>query len=255
MDVNLKMIQDGGSFRLQDLERFTADVVCNKNYQIILSADSNTLPESIFLIIKTDVKVFVRDFFRDSREETNITLLTVSFRNQTTNKVVEINGANTAGLGYVVEGRGVVSLFGRMIEKTTRCQLHIGMLPTFYDSTRCKLCEKNSKVCGFCNSDMVANKTRRIREDSYETASDKLLGISIATYINDCLYWDDDAEVWTNDGCKVWISEIKYNMVSILYFFTANYDGISVFTYLYVIYFNVLLTIFIVPHLRSFSIR
>ena len=203
------MSQYGGSFRLQDLERFTADVVCNKDYQIMLSAHRKDARASILLIMKTNVKVFVRDFFRDSREETNISLLAVSFHNQTTHNVTEIIEATTAGLEYIVEGRGVVSLFGRMIEKTTRCQLHIGMLPAFYDSIRCGLCEGNSKVCGFCNSDIVLK-----REDSSERESDKFLGLSVATYINDCLYWDEDAEVWTNDGCKVRISEIKYNMVS-----------------------------------------
>ena len=203
------MSQDGGSFRLQDLERFTADVVCNKNYQIILSPHRKDARASILLIVKTDVKVFVRDFFRDSREERNISLLAVSFHNQTTHKVTEVIEAKTAGLEYIVEGRGVVSLFGRMIEKTTRCQLHIGMLPAFYDSIRCELCEGNSKECGFCNSDIVLKQ-----ESSSEMESDKFLGLSAATYINDCLYWDEDSEVWTNNGCKVRISEIKYNMVS-----------------------------------------
>ena len=187
------------SFLLSDLERFTSDIKCKKTNQIILSPRSTGSYTSIFLIVKTDVKVFVRDFFRDSRKERNITLLTVNFHHQTTQKVVKINKANNAGLEYVVEGRGIVSLFGRMFDKRPRCQLYIGMLPTFYDSTRCKLCEPKSKTCGFCNSE----KTSRKQTDSSKKTNDKYLKISATVYTNDCLYWDENAELWTNEGCKV----------------------------------------------------
>ena len=198
------MNQHGDTFSLSDLERFTAEVDCNKNYQIILSSHTSNTYTSIFLIVKTDVKVFVRDFFRDSRKERNITLLTVNFHNQTTRTfTVEINKANNAGLEYVVEGRGIVSLFGRMSDRRPRCQLYIGMLPTFYDSTRCKLCDSESKKCGFCTWEAVVNTEYEIEVESTETRNDKFLDISATTYTNDCLYWDEDTEIWTNDGCKV----------------------------------------------------
>ena len=196
LHFNMRMTQHDDTFRLKDLERFTADVACNKNYQIVLFPHMNKKHTSIFLIVKTDVKVFVRDFFRDSRKERNITLLTVNFQNQKTHKVVEINKANNAGLEYVVEGRGVVSLFGRMSDRRPRCQLHIGMLPTFYDSVRCKLCEAEYNTCGFCNSWTVAKKTNRKLVDAF-------LNISATAYTNDCLYWNENAEKWTNDGCQV----------------------------------------------------
>ena len=193
------MNQHGDTFSLKDLERFTADVACNKNYQIILSPHTSNTYTSIFLIVKTDVKVFLRDFFRDSREERNITLLTANFQNQTIQAIVEISMANNAGLEYVVEGSDVVSLFGRMSDKRPRCQLYIGMLPTYYDSTRCKLCEAKSKTCGFCNS----GKTSRKQVDSSEKTTDKFLNIATTVYTNDCLYWDENAEIWSNEGCKV----------------------------------------------------
>ena len=202
--LNLKMSQSGrGSFSLSDLKRFTVDIACNKHYQIILSPHVTNTNASILLVVKTDAKVFVRDFFRDSREERNISLLSVSFHNQTTHNVVEVNKANDVGLEYVVENLGVVSLFGRMVGKTPRFPLYIGMLPTFYDSVRCELCERKSTVCGFCNSETVVNTERRQHGGSSEAADYKILNISVTTYTNDCLYWDDDIEVWTYEGCKV----------------------------------------------------
>ena len=202
--LNLKMRQSGrGSFSLSDLKRFTVDIACNKHYQIILSSHATNTLASILLVVKTDAKVFVRDFFRDSREERNISLLSVSFHNRTTHNVVEVNKANDAGLEYVVENMGVVSLFGRMVGKTPRFPLYIGMLPTIYDSVRCELCKRKSAVCGFCNSDTLINAAMIQHGGSSETTDDKFLNISIMAYTNDCLYWDDDIEVWTNDGCKV----------------------------------------------------
>jgi len=200
---NLKMTLNGDSFSLTDLERFTTDIACNKSYQIILSSHTKFTNTSIFLIVKSDGKVFVRDFFRDSRKERNITLLTVNFNSRTTQTFMKINKANNAGLEYVVEGRGVVSLFGRMSDRRARCQLYIGMLPTFHDSTRCKLCEAESAACGFCNWQIVEDGKSRSEQDISNTDDITLLHISAVAYTNDCLYWDEDKEQWTNKGCKV----------------------------------------------------
>jgi len=200
---NLKMTLNGDSFSLTDLERFTTDIACNKSYQIILSSHTKFTNTSIFLIVKSDGKVFVRDFFRDSRKERNITLLTVNFNSRTTQTFMKINKANNAGLEYVVEGRGVVSLFGRMSDRRARCQLYIGMLPTFHDSTRCKLCEAESAACGFCNWQIVEDGKSRSEQDISNTDDITLLNISAVAYTNDCLYWDEDKEQWTNKGCKV----------------------------------------------------
>ena len=201
--LNLKMSQSGGSFSLSDLKRLTFDIACNKQYQIILSSHASNTNTSILLVVKTDGKVFVRDFFRESREERNISLLSVSFQNQTTQNVVEANKATDVGLEHIVENHGVVSLFGRMVGKTLRCPLYIGMLPTMYDSIRCKLCERKSTSCGFCTSETVVNAERAQHGGSAGTTDNKFIDISVTAYTNDCLYWDDDIEVWTNDGCKV----------------------------------------------------
>ena len=203
LHVTLKMNQHGDSFSLNDLERFTVDVACNKGYQIILSPHTSNTYIYIFLIVKTDVKVFLGDFFRDSREERNITLLTVNIHNQTPHRFHKIKRSNNAGLEYVVEGRGVVSLFGRMSDKRPRCQLYIGMLPTFYDSSRCKLCEAKSKTCGFCNWETVVKTTSRTQIDSSKKTTDTFLNIATTVYTNVCLYWDENAEIWSNEGCKV----------------------------------------------------
>ena len=194
---------NGDSFSLSDLKRFTQDIACNKNYQIILSSQTNNTSTSIFLIVKSDVKVFVRDFFRDSSKERNISLLTVNFNSRTTQTFMKINKANNAGLEYVVEGRGVVSLFGRMSDRRARCQLYIGMLPKFHDSTRCKLCEAKSAACGFCNAQVVDERKHISQQNSSNTDSIKFLNISALAYTNDCLYWEEDEGQWTNNGCKV----------------------------------------------------
>ena len=201
---NLKMRLRGDSYRrLTHLERFTQDIDCNKSYQIILSSHTNNTNTSIFLIVKSDVKVFVRDFFRDSRKETNITLLTVTFSSRTTQTFIKINKANNVGLEYVVEGLGVVSLFGRMYNKRAGCQLYIGMLPTFHDSTRCRLCEADSAACGFCNEQVVDTRNNRSHLESSNTDNIKFLNISADGYTNDCLYWDEDKQQWSTKGCKV----------------------------------------------------
>ena len=201
--VNLKIRLNGDSFSLSDLKRFTQDIACNKNYQIILSSHTNNTNTSIFLIVKSDVKVFVRDFFRDSRKERNITLLTVNFNSRTTETSMKINKANNAGLEYVVEGHGVVSLFGRMSDRRARCQLYIGMLPTVHDSTRCKLCAAKSAACGFCNAQVVDERNTISQQDSSNTNNIKFLNISAVAYTNNCLYWDEDKGQWTTNGCQV----------------------------------------------------
>ena len=199
----MKMHQHGGTFILSDLERFTTDVTCNKEYQIILSHHANVAYTYVFLIVKTDVKVFVRDFFRDSRKESNITLHTVNFDINTKHTVVKINKTNKAGLEYVVEGNGVVSLFGRMSDIRPRCQLFIGMLPMFHDTARCKLCEAESRSCGFCGIETDARKTNRQQRSNSNTSKGTFLNITATAYTNDCLYWDEDAELWAGYGCKV----------------------------------------------------
>ena len=200
---NLKMRLRGDTYRLTDLERFTQDIDCGKDFQIILSSHTNTTNTSISLIVKSDVKVFVRDFFRDSRKEINITLLTVTFSSKTTQTFTKIKQSNIVGLTYVVEGRGVVSLFGRMYNKRGGCQLYIGMLPTFHDSTRCSLCEADSAACGFCNAQVVDKRKNRSQLESSNTDNIKFLKISAVAYTNDCLYWDEDKQQWTTEGCKV----------------------------------------------------
>ena len=197
------MHQHGDTFMLTDLERFTTDVTCNKEYQIILSHHANDAYTNVFLIVKTDVKVFVRDFFRDSRKERNITLHTVNFDNNTKHTVVKINKTNKAGLEYVVEGNAVVSLFGRMSDNRPRCQLFIGMLPMFHDSTRCQLCEAESGTCGFCGTETDVHITSRQQRGGSNTSKGTFLNITVTAYTNDCLYWDEDAELWTEYGCKV----------------------------------------------------
>jgi len=189
---------------LTDLERFTADVTCNKEYQIILSPHANDAYTNVFLIVKTDVKVFVRDFFRDSRKERNITLHTVNFDNNTKHTVVRtVVKTNKAGLEYVVEGNGVVSLFGRMSDNRPRCQLFIGMLPMFHDTTRCQLCEAESRTCGFCGTETGVHITNQQQRRSSNTSKESFLNITVTAYTNDCLYWDEDAELWAGYGCKV----------------------------------------------------
>ena len=199
----MKMHQHGNTFMLTDLERFTTDVTCNKEYQIILTAHANDAYTNVFLIVKTDVKVFVRDFFRDSRKERNITLHTVNFDNNMKHTVVKINKTNKAGLEYVVERNGVVSLFGRMSDNRPRCQLFIGMLPMFHDTTRCQLCEAESQSCGFCGIAIDAHITSRQQRSSSKTSMGTCLNITATAYTNDCLYWDEDAGLWAGHGCKV----------------------------------------------------
>jgi len=92
------MNQRGDSFKLPDLERFSTYVDCNKNYQIILQSHTNDTNTSVYLIVKSDIKVFVRDFFRDSRKERNITLLIVNFQSRPTRTIIKINKTNKAGL-------------------------------------------------------------------------------------------------------------------------------------------------------------
>ncbi|KAI0208686.1 Polycystic kidney disease protein 1-like 3 [Lamellibrachia satsuma] len=124
---------------------------------------------------------------------------TVRLKNLTQPVVISI----PRKLVTIGEGRGVVSLFGRMSDKRPRCQLHIGLLPTFYDSSRCKLCEAKSKTCGFCNWETVVKTTSRTQIDSSKKTTDTFLNIATTVYTNDCLYWDENAEIWSNEGCKV----------------------------------------------------
>ena len=199
----MTMYQHGDTFMLRDLKRFTTDVPCNQEYQIILSPHANDAYTNVFLIVKTDLKVFVRDFFRDSRKERNITLHTVNFDNNTKHTVVKINKTNKAGLENVVEGNGVVSLFGRMTGKRPRCQLFIGMLPMVHDSTRCQLCEAEPGTCGFCGTETDVHITSMQQRSSSNTSKGTFLNITVIAYTNDCLYWEEDAELWAGYGCKV----------------------------------------------------
>ena len=188
------LIQHNAVFRPVDLARFGTDVSCGQTYHVTFSLLNNYTDISLLLVVKTGMKVFVRDFFGDIPSRSNSAHLVIDF---SLRRIRSVHEANDPGVTHVVEKKGVVSIFGLMASSESRCRMFFGVLPKMYDDIRCtKLCRGPKARCGFCGRDVAwYNPTH--------TNSKDFVDIKVKTFVSECLYWDKQEELWTNRGCKV----------------------------------------------------
>ena len=190
----MKLTQRNGAWKPKDLGRFTTDVSCGQKYQITLGLPANFTRISLLLVVKTDTKVFVRDFFGDPQSEDNPAHFVVDFSRK---RLTTLKEPNDPGVTHVVEANGVVRIFGLIQSTTSRCRVFLGLLPTYYDSVRCKeYCKRAQSACGFCAKNITWKKAG-------DAGSENTVDIEMKTFVSECLYWHEKEELWTNQGCKV----------------------------------------------------
>lgn len=194
--IRATLTQKYGKFKSRDLTRFTTDVSCGVTYLVTLTLPINYPRISLLLVVKSDRKVFVRDFFGDPQSDGNPALFVIDF---SLHRLRKINDGNDAGVTNLVEANGTVRVFGSIASEDARCRLFLGVLPKFYDLTRCEdeeLCGRDKTKCGFCGRNVNW-------EEDTKTSGGGFVDIKVNTLVTECLFWDEKVEMWSNQGCKV----------------------------------------------------
>ena len=174
----------------EDFNIYQYIVHCNKRYHIKMTATSKI---RLVVVMKLHTKPELCDFYGGERLSNTATLLIVDFAKA---RLLRMEQNSTAsGLEYVVEdaNSSSVSLFGMVHCSGDTTTAYVGIMPTVYDTTLCKLCIDSSKgPCGFCSG-----------EDEDGDGIEFNVRLTVVRYVTDCVFWNPARNEWDNDGCQV----------------------------------------------------
>ena len=147
----------------------------------------------LVVVMKLHKKPELWDFYGGEWLSNPATLLVVDFAKT---KLLRMENNSTAsGLEYVVEdaNSSSVSLFGIVYCSEETTAAYVGIMPTVYDTTLCKLCIDSSKgPCGFCSGG-----------DEVGDGIEFNVTLTVVRYVTDCVFWNPDGNEWEIDGCQV----------------------------------------------------
>ena len=171
-----------------DFKFVVIPIPTNKLYKIEFSASAQV---QLVLVVKTDGKPTLWDFFGGDRISSNATLLGLDF---SATRQWNMDRTYTAsGIASIKEDSSAmtVTITGTARGENDTANLYIGLMSPLPDDHLCQRCRGRSEgPCGFCLGTTM-------------TSSAMEVNFTIGRYMPDCLYWDDTTEEWSNIGCEV----------------------------------------------------
>ena len=179
----------------RDINHVNFNIEFKRTYQITFTLSAVLSHTSFFLVVKTKTYALVNDFFGAPNSRAPAALLQLNFgEGKQTETVFSVKYLTLTQTALNMNKKKVV-VHCIVTSDSPSQRLYLGLLPSYYDTARCRKCIKESTKCGFCNS--------RFRNATLRQATRGIIYMDICTRMQDCLHWDPIEEAWTNTACKV----------------------------------------------------